>query len=114
MNVATQIVATIGIREYGIGNHVAIVGASGVTRSTLIFVWVSSSVALIAIGWGKVAAVYLVLEIQGKTRPTGRLILLIIAAVNVRILAPIFWRRANTGTGNRDDCGSNRRVSCLL
>lgn len=50
MNILTQIVATVGIRQYGIGNHVEIVTAAGVLRSTLIMIWTSSSVALFAIG----------------------------------------------------------------
>lgn len=84
MNVATEIIATIGIRKYGIGNHIQIPVAAGVVRTTIILIWTSSSVALIAIGMGKVAAVFLVLQIQGTTRPLARIFLLIIAAINVR------------------------------
>ena len=85
MNFVTQIVATVGIRKYGIGNHIDIVGASGLLANTLICVWVSSAIAVLGIGAGKVAAVMLVLEIQGDTRPKGRILLLVIAVINVRI-----------------------------
>lgn len=84
MNILTQIFATVGIRQYGIGNHVAIVEAAGVLRSTLIFIWISSSVALLAIGLGKVAACFLVLDIIGPTRERARIALKIIAGINVR------------------------------
>ena len=83
MAVVAQICLTIAVVKYGIANHLLVLVAAGTTANAIYWNWVVSALALISIGIGKLAAVVLIITIQGNTRPKAKFFLYALAAVNV-------------------------------